>query len=186
MTKFFQAPGRLEDGADTVRRRLRIELVGIADEFFLKALGNEIFVRQRKLLTFYLLSGKASAGVTLADTGMALKGHRKATQHFSTKHSVTDVRLCALTANAGRMTAANANIMKHSSLLQKLHVDSQFWMLPGNSQTTVSNLTTMLQQQLSQGVIVRIEMFNNLLYVYHIYIFHFTARVGLTKKVLPS
>jgi hypothetical protein len=50
--------------------------------------------------------------------------------------------------------------MQHGSLFQELRVNRQFFVFANNLQTTVSYLSAMFQQQLSQCIILRIILFD--------------------------
>jgi hypothetical protein len=69
---------------------------------------------------FYLLSGKASPGMSLTDTGMTGKPFR--TKHTPTDESVTKIRRITMTVDAGRVAPADANVMEHGGFLHKLTV----------------------------------------------------------------
>ena len=56
--------------------------------------------------------------------------------------------------------------MKHGSLFQKLHVNSQLLMLGDNGQTTVGHLSAVVQQQAAQRVVLRIILIDYFLIIH--------------------
>lgn len=77
---------------------------------------------QWQILRNDVVEGQSGAGMTLADTGVTL-GQSLAAQHFSTTDTMTNVRLRAMTLNAGSIYADDADVVKHRSLLYKVAVD---------------------------------------------------------------
>ena len=143
-----QAAGSLIDSEHTVGVRLGIKLVGIADKLFLERLGHIVGQRQGQLLTFYLQPGEACAGVSLADARMAREA--LAAQQLCAQQTVADIVLGARAENAWGVAPADAYVVEHGGLFQKLPVGTQLRMTAGYRQTTVGDLPTVLQEQQPQ------------------------------------
>lgn len=77
---------------------------------------------QWQILRNDIVEGQSGAGMTLADTGVTL-WQTLATQHFSAADAMTNIRLRAMTLNAGSIYADDSNVVKHRSLLYKVAVD---------------------------------------------------------------
>ena len=77
---------------------------------------------QWQILRNDVVEGQSGAGMTLADTGVTL-GQSLAAQHFSTTDAMTNVRLRAMTLNAGSIYTNDSDVVKHRSLLYKVAVD---------------------------------------------------------------
>lgn len=77
---------------------------------------------QWQILRNDVIEGQSGAGMTLADTGVTL-GQSLAAQHFSTTDAMTNVRLRAMTLNAGSIYTNDSDVVKHRSLLYKVAVD---------------------------------------------------------------
>lgn len=77
---------------------------------------------QWQILRNDVVEGQSGAGMTLADTGVTLR-QSLAAQHFSATDAMTNVRLRAVTLNAGSIYADDSDVVKHRSLLYKVAVD---------------------------------------------------------------
>lgn len=77
---------------------------------------------QWQILRNDVVEGQSGTGMTLADTGVTL-WQTLAAQHFCTTDAMTNVRLRAMTLNAGSIYADDSNVVKHRSLLYKVAVD---------------------------------------------------------------
>lgn len=77
---------------------------------------------QWQILRNDVVEGQSGTGMTLADTGVTL-WQTLAAQHFCTTDAMTNVRLRAMTLNAGSIHADDSNVVKHRSLLYKVAVD---------------------------------------------------------------
>lgn len=77
---------------------------------------------QWQILRNDVVEGQSGAGMTLADTGVTL-GQSLAAQHFSTTDAMTNVRLRAMTLNAGSIYTNDSDVVKHRSLLYKVAVN---------------------------------------------------------------
>lgn len=77
---------------------------------------------QWQILRNDVVEGQSGAGMTLADTGVTL-WQTLAAQHFSAADAMTNVRLRAMTLNAGSIYADDSDVVKHRSLLYKVAVD---------------------------------------------------------------
>lgn len=77
---------------------------------------------QWQILRNDIVECQSGAGMTLADTSVTL-GQSLAAQHFSTTDTMTYVRLCAMTLNAGSIYTNDSDVVKHRSLLYKVAVD---------------------------------------------------------------
>lgn len=77
---------------------------------------------QWQILRNDVVKGQSGAGMTLADTGKTL-WQTLAAQHFCAADAMTNVRLRAMTLNAGSIYADDSNVVKHRSLLYKVAVD---------------------------------------------------------------
>jgi hypothetical protein len=138
VTKLLQQLGSLSDSQHTFHSRLRIELIGIADNLFFQRLRCEILMGQGQLLAFYLLQRQSRSRMSLSHTGMT--GKTLLTQYLATDDPVTDIWFRTATTDAGGITAEDADVVQHGCFLQELHIDGQFPMRPCNQQTAVSHL----------------------------------------------
>lgn len=77
---------------------------------------------QWQILRNDIVEGQSGTDMTLADTGVTL-GQSLAAQHFSTTDTMTNVRLRAMTLNAGSIYTNDSDVVKHRSLLYKVAVD---------------------------------------------------------------
>ena len=77
---------------------------------------------QWQILRNDVVEGQSGTGMTLADTGVTL-GRSLAAQHFCAADAMTNIRLRAMTLNAGSIYADDSNVVKHRSLLYKVAVD---------------------------------------------------------------
>ena len=77
---------------------------------------------QWQILRNDVVEGQSGAGMTLADTGKTL-WQTLAAQHFCAADAMTNVRLRAMTLNAGSIYADDPDVVKHRSLLYKVAVD---------------------------------------------------------------
>ena len=116
LTGAFYAAGRI------IKMALGEELVGIADDFFLEALGQQVAWRHDgQVLGYNLGSGDACARVALTHASMAIQAH--AIEHAAPQDTVQDIGFGAVTVDAGGIGSTHADVVKHGSLFNKLDVD---------------------------------------------------------------
>lgn len=125
-TELQEAIGGLLRSKDTFGMALGEELVGITDELFLQRLGQVVGRGERQLALFYLLACNTCACMSFADASMT--GKAFLTKHTTAYHAVTEVWLVTQTMNARGITPADANVVEHGGLLDKLSVDAQLGM----------------------------------------------------------
>ena len=128
------------------------ELVGITDELFLKRFGQVVGRGQRQLALLYLLTGNACTGMAFADSGMT--GKAFLTKHTTAYHAVTEVWLVTQTMNARGVAPADANIVEHGGLFDKLTVYAQLWMAVTNLQAYIGHLTAMVKQETAKVIVL--------------------------------
>ena len=101
---------------------LREELVGIADDFFLQCLGQEVsWWNDGQMLRNNFVCTDARSRVPLADTAMAEEAY--AIENLSANDAVQDIGLGAIAINARSIGAAHADVMQHRGFLDKLYID---------------------------------------------------------------
>ena len=123
------------------------ELVGIADDLLLKALGQEVARwSDRQVLGNDLGCSDASARVALTHASVAVQPQR--IKHPASQNTMQDIGLSAMAADARGISTAHADVMQHGSLLDKLDVHGHA--LPneplGQRHGQVGNLTAMMNQ----------------------------------------
>ena len=130
------------------------ELVGIADELFLQRFGQVVGKGEWQLALLYLLACNTCACMSFADSGMT--GKAFLTKHTTAYHAVTEVWLVTQTMNARGITPADANIVEHGGLFDKLTVYAQLWMAVTNLQAYIGHLTAMVKQETAKVVVLRV------------------------------
>lgn len=143
---------------------LAVELISIANQLLFQCLWQEILMRQWQVLPYDLLFGQSRAGMPLAHTGMlgiAFLAHQLCAQT-----PVTDIRLCTMAGYAGRVTAKDTDVVKHSCLLNKLPVEIQLGMTVANLQCPRCHSTTVNEQDMAQLIVGRVIL------VYYLLIIH--------------
>ncbi len=138
------------------------ELISIADDFFLQALGQQVARRVNgQVLSDDLGCREASAGVTFTHPAVTEQAHR--IKHLATHDAVQDVGFSAMTMDAWSIGAAHADVMQHGSLLNKLNINGSTSvnqaLTQGNSQ--VSHLPAMRNQHPVIIITGCIVSFNN-------------------------
>ena len=153
-TKLQEAIGGLLRSKDTLGMALGEELVGIADELFLQRLGQVVGEWNRQLPLFYLLACNTCACMSFADAGMT--GITFLTQQAAANETVTQVGRVSVTMDAWGVTPADANIVEHGGLFDKLTVYAQLWMAVTNLQAHIGHLTAMVKQETAKVVVFRV------------------------------
>jgi hypothetical protein len=87
-------------------------------------------------------------------------------QYLATYQSVAQIVLSAVAVDAGGMAPANADVVQHGRLFQKLNINRQFRVLSANAQTAVSHLTRVLQKQSVQVIVLRVVFVKKCLVVH--------------------
>ena len=80
--------------------------------------------------------------MSLTDTGKI--GIALTTEHFASVNAVKYVRVSAMTVYSRGISHANANVMKHCSIMDELSVGTQFRMPAHYLKSLVGNVSTML------------------------------------------
>ena len=143
---------------------LAVELISIANQLLFQCLRQEILMWQRQVLTHDLLFGQSRAGMPLAYAGML--GIAFLTHQLCAQTAVTDIRLCTVTGNAGRVTAKDADVVKHRCLLDKLPVEIQLGMTVADLQCPRRHSTTVNEQDMAQLIVGRIVFVYDLLIIH--------------------
>ena len=143
---------------------LAVELISIANQLLFQCLWQEILMRQWQILTDDLLFGQSRAGMSLTHAGMpgiAFLAHQLCAQA-----TVTDIMLCAMAGNAGRVTAKDADVVEHSCLFDKLPVEFQLGMTVANLQSPRCHSTAVNKQNMAQLIVGRIILVYDLLIIH--------------------
>lgn len=143
---------------------LAVELISIANQLLFQCLWQEILMRQWQVLPYDLLFGQSRAGMPLAHAGML--GIAFLTHQLCAQTPVTDIRLCTMAGYAGRVTAKDADVVKHSCLLNKLPVEIQLGMTVANLQCPRCHSTTVNEQDMAQLIVGRVVFVNDLLIIH--------------------
>ena len=151
-TELQEALGGLLWGKDALGMTLGEELVGIADKLFLERLGQVVGKGERQLALLYLLTGDTCAGMAFTDSGMT--GITFLTKHSATYHAVTQVWCVALTMDARSIAPADADIVEHGGLFDKLTVYAQLGMAVADLQAHIGHLTAMVKQETAKVVVL--------------------------------
>ena len=151
-------------GLDFLEIGLAVELISIANQLLFQCFRQEILMRQRQILADDLLFGQSRAGMPLTYAGMpgiAFRAHQLRAQA-----AVTDIRLCAMAGNAGRVTAKDADVVEHSCLFDKLPVEFQLGMTVANLQSPRCHSTAVNKQNMAQLIVGRIILVYDLLIIH--------------------
>ena len=151
-TKLLKALYGPLGGKDALGMTLGEELVGIADKLFLERLGQVVGKGERQLALLYLLTGDTCAGMAFTDSGMT--GITFLTKHSATYHAVTQVWCVALTMDARSIAPADADIVEHGGLFDKLTVYAQLGMAVADLQAHIGHLTAMVKQETAKVVVL--------------------------------
>lgn len=118
--------------------RLAIELIGVADNPLLQGFRYKIKGRQGKFALTDLLSGESGSCMSLSHSRMLLQTFL--TQKLSTKASMTDIGLSAMTQNAFSVRSENTNVVQHSGFIDKPDIELPFRMCKSNGERAASHL----------------------------------------------
>lgn len=154
LSKFRNAVLSLLVSLLTLRVRLAVEFVSIADEFLLKRLRKKVMVWQWQTLSDNFLFGKSGSGMSLADAGVAWKAFRA--HDLSTYYSVADIRFGAIAFYPRRITPEDANVVEHCSLYDELPVECQFGMGVANLHGTFHDQRAVCDENPAELVVVRV------------------------------
>lgn len=128
-------------GLLALRMSLAIELVGVANDFLLECLRQEVLMGKGKVLLNYLLAGEPRSGVTF--THSCVTGVSFGSQHFGSATSMADIWLRAEAFDAGRVALADADVVQHCRLDNKLTVHLQLRMGITNAHSTLHDKRAM-------------------------------------------
>ena len=126
MTEALQTLRHLLSGKFLFRTALGEELVGIAYQFLLQCFRRIVTGWQGQLLAFYLFLSDACACVPFAYPGVSWKPFF--TQYLPTDHAVPDVWLVSAAEDGGGVAPTYANVVEHSSLLNKRSIETHLRM----------------------------------------------------------
>lgn len=143
---------------------LAVELISIANQLLFQCLRQEVLMRQWQVLPDNLIFGQSRTGMALTHTGMS--GIAFLPHQLCTQATVTDIRLGAMTGNAGGVTAKDTDVVEHSCLLDKLPVEVQLGMTVADLQCARCHGTAVNQQDMAQLT------FGRVIFVYDLLIIH--------------
>ena len=170
-TELLQAAQGLLRCLLNVETRLGIELVGIADNLFLDALGCEVLTGQGQVLPLYLDGRKSCPRVPLRHAGMT--GQPLAAQDFPTQEAMTDIGLRAETMDGRRISANTPDVVQHSRLPEERLVSTQFGVRLGYLQRPPRHVLAVPEQNLFQRLIAFAILMNQLVYHLILYLLPF-------------
>ncbi len=139
--------GALEGFGWLFETAFREELIGIADDFFLEALGQEVARRRDgQLLGNNLGRGDACSRMTLADASVAVEAH--AVEHLAPENAMQDIGFGTITVDARGIGTAHAYVVQHGGFFNKLNVDGlvAFYHALTEGHCQVGHLTAMMNQ----------------------------------------
>ena len=142
LAELLKTLGCLCNGTDTIGMGLGKEFVGIAYYLLLDGLWTIVSFGHREIATSYLVNGYPSACMSLTDTGKI--GIALTTEHLASVNAVKYVRVSAMTVYSRGISHANANVVKHCSIMDELSVGTQFRMPAHYLKSLVGNVSTML------------------------------------------
>lgn len=140
-----------------------IEFVGIADDFFLEALGAVVALGDREFLAEYLLHADAATGMALRYQRML--GIAFAAQQFGAQEAVFDILMFAHTMDTRCVAEDDTDIVQHGCFGYKLAIDQSFGfplrMGIQNLQGTIAYLLAVDEQYLAQFGLLGVVFIND-------------------------
>lgn len=168
--KLLEAQGRLLDSPLAFGMALAVELVGVADDLLFEGLGHEVLFGERQTLLADVGHGESGAGVALADTRQTLAEGgvggtlgRLAAQHLGAEAAVEEIGLAARAEDTGGIGLADADVVEHGGVFEKLAVGAQLGVTLCDGEGAVGHLTAVADEETAQIVVVRVIFVDDLL-----------------------